>query len=157
MTDDSHIKIICKNRKARFNFHVEDTYEAGIALVGSEVKSLRNGKANLTDSYAKFRRGEAFLVGVHISPYEQSNRTNHDPLRERKLLLHKTQIKKLVGKVTERGYSLVPLKMYFKNGKAKVLLGLAKGKKAYDKRDSIRKKDQRRELERLLKYRRRES
>jgi SsrA-binding protein len=157
MTDESHIKIICKNRKARFNFHIEDTFEAGIVLVGSEVKSLRSGKANLSDSYVKFRHSEAFLVETHISPYDQSNRNNHDPLRERKLLLHKNQIKKLVGKVTERGYSLIPLKMYFKRGKAKVLLGLAKGKKAFDKRDSIRKKDQRRELERLVKYRQRES
>lgn len=157
MTESDHIKIVCKNRKARFNYHVEDTFEAGIVLVGSEVKSLRAGKANLSDSYAKFKQGEAFLVEAHISPYEQSNRLNHDPLRERKLLLHKREIKKLVGKVTERGYSLIPLKLYFKRGKAKVLLGLAKGKKAFDKRDSIKKKDQRRELERLVKYRQRES
>jgi SsrA-binding protein len=121
------------------------------------VKSLRAGKANLSDSYAKFRKGEVFLIGAHISPYDQSNLLNHDPLRERKLLLHKHEIKKLVGKVTERGYSLVPLKLYFKSGKAKVQLGLAKGKKTFDKREAMKKKDQRRELERLVKYRRRES
>ncbi len=157
MTESDHIKIVCKNRKARFNFEVEDTLEAGLVLMGSEVKSLRAGKANLSDSYAKFRKGEVFLIDAHISSYEQSNRQNHDPLRERKLLLHKNEIKKLVGKVTERGYSLVPLKLYFKRGKAKVQLGLAKGKKTYDKREAIKKKDQRRELERLVKYRRRES
>ena len=157
MTETSHIKIICKNRKARFNFEVEDTFEAGIVLMGSEVKSLRAGKANLSDSYAKFRNGEVFLIDAHISPYEQSNRMNHEPLRERKLLLHKNEIKKLVGKVTERGYSLIPLKLYFKRGKAKVQLGLAKGKKTFDKREAMKKKDQRRELERLVKYRRRES
>jgi SsrA-binding protein len=157
MTQHEHVKLICKNKKAFFNFEIGDTFEAGIALQGSEVKSLRNGKANLSDSYGKFRKGELFLVDAHISPYEQSNRENHDPLRERKLLLHKTELKKLLGKVTEKGFSLVPLKMYFKNGKVKVELALARGKKAFDKRDAIRKKDQRRELERIAKYRRRES
>jgi SsrA-binding protein len=157
MTRNEHVKIICKNRKAFFNFEIGDTFEAGIALQGSEVKSLRNGKANLSDSYGKFRKGELFLVDAHISPYEQSNRENHDPLRERKLLLHKRELKKLLGKVTEKGFSLVPLKLYFRNGKVKVELALARGKKAFDKREAIRKKDQRRELERMAKYRRRES
>lgn len=149
-----NIKIICKNRKAFFNFEVDDSFECGIVLVGSEVKSLRNGKANISDSYGKIRKGEMFLVDAHISPYEQSNRENHDPLRERKLLLHKKEIKKLTGKVTERGFSLIPLKIYFKNGKVKVEMALARGKKNYDKRESIKKKEQRRELERLVKFRR---
>lgn len=157
MSRNDNIKIICKNRKAFFNFEIGDTFEAGIALQGSEVKSLRNGKANLSDSYGKFRTGQLFLVDAHISPYEQSNRENHDPLRERKLLLHKKELKKLLGKVTEKGFSLVPLKLYFRSGKVKVELALARGKKAFDKRDAIRKKDQRRELERMAKYRHRES
>lgn len=155
MTEKDHIKIICKNRKARFNYQIEDTFEAGIALVGSEVKSLRRGRANLTDAYAKIDKGEVFLVAAHISPYEQANRENHEPLRQRKLLMHKREIKKLVGKVAERGFSLIPLKLYFKNGKVKVQVALAKGKRAYDKREAIRKKDQRREMERLIKYRHR--
>jgi SsrA-binding protein len=157
MTQNEHIKIICQNRKARFNFEIEDTFEAGISLLGSEVKSLRNGKANLSDAYGKFRAGELYLVDVHISPYEQASRQNHEPLRDRKLLLHKREIKKLTGKVAERGFSLVPLKLYFKNGKVKVELALARGKKTYDKREAIKKKDQRREMERLAKYKQRSS
>lgn len=153
MTRDDHVKIICKNRKAYFNFEIEDSFEAGIALLGSEVKSLRGGKANLSDSYGKFRGGEVYLVEAHISPYEQAGRQNHEPLRERKLLLHKKEIKKLLGKVSERGFSLIPLKMYFKNGKVKVEMALARGKKTYDKREAIKKKDQRREMERMAKYR----
>lgn len=155
MTNEQGIKIICKNRKARFNFEVEDTFEVGISLMGSEVKSLRGGKANLSDSYAKFRDGELFLVDAHISPYDQAGRESHEPLRQRKLLLHKRELKKLVGKVVERGFSLVPLKLYFKSGKVKVELALARGKKAYDKREAIKKKDERRELERMVKYRQR--
>jgi SsrA-binding protein len=155
MARSEGIKIICKNRKAFFNFEIEDSFEAGISLIGSEVKSLRNGKANLSDSYGKFREGELYLVDVHISPYEQSGKENHDPLRERKLLLHRVELKKLFGKVSERGYSLIPLKLYFKGGMVKVELALARGKKTYDKRESIKKKDQRRELERLAKYRQR--
>lgn len=146
-------KLICQNRKARFNFEVEDAFEAGIALVGSEVKALREGKANLSDAYAKFQDEELFLVDAHISPYRYANRENHDPLRERKLLLHRRELKKLRGKVVERGYSLIPLKMYFKNGKVKIELALARGKKVYDKREAIKKKDLRREMERLHKYR----
>ncbi len=125
-------------------------------MLGSEVKSLRNGKANISDSYGKIRKGEIFLIDAHISPYEQSNRQNHDPLRERKLLLHKKEIKRLTGKVTERGFSLIPLKIYFKNGKVKIEMALARGKKNYDKRESIKKKEQRRELERLVKFRNQE-
>ncbi len=156
-TRTENIKVICKNNKARFNFEIEDTLEAGIVLLGSEVKSLRNGKANLSDAYGKFRAGELFLIDAHISAYTQSNRLNHEPLRERKLLMHRAQLKKLVGKVTERGYSLIPLKLYFKNGKVKVDLALARGKKTFDKREAIKKKDQRRELERMVKYRQREA
>lgn len=153
MTRTDAIKIICKNRKAFFNFEVDDSFEVGIVLLGSEVKSLRGGKANLSDAYGKFRNGELFLVDAHISPYTQANRQNHEPLRERKLLLHKRELKKLLGKVAERGFSLVPLKMYFKSGKVKVEMALARGKKTYDKRESIKKKDQRREMERLAKQR----
>jgi SsrA-binding protein len=156
-TRSDGIKIICKNRKAHYNFEIDDTFEAGISLLGSEVKSLRSGKANLSDSYGKFRAGELYLVDAHISPYEQSNRQNHDPLRDRKLLIHKSEIKKLQGKVAERGFSLIPLKLYFKNGKVKVELALARGKKTYDKREAIKKKDQRRELERMVKFRQRSS
>ncbi|MBI5570131.1 MAG: SsrA-binding protein SmpB [Desulfomonile tiedjei] len=155
MSKHENVKIICKNKKAFFNFEIEETFEAGIVLLGSEVKSLREGRANLSDSYAKFRRGEVFLVDAHISAYAAANRDNHDPLRERKLLLHRQQIKKLTGKVTERGFSLIPLKLYFKDGKVKVELALARGKKTYDKREAIKKKDLRRELERLTKYRQR--
>lgn len=157
MAKHDSVKVICKNRKARFNFTIDDTIEAGIALLGSEVKSLRNGKANLSDSYAKFKQGEVYLVEAHIAPYDHANRENHDPLRERKLLLHKREIRKLVGKVAERGFSLIPLQLYFKSGKVKVLLGLGRGKRAFDKREAIKKKDQRRELERLVKYRQRDS
>ncbi|MGC8658315.1 MAG: SsrA-binding protein SmpB [Desulfomonilaceae bacterium] len=148
-----NVKIICKNRKAHFNFEVEDTFECGIVLLGSEVKSLRGGKANLSDSYAKVRNNEIFLVDAHISPYMQANRQNHDPLRDRKLLLHKREILRLAAKIAEKGFSLIPLKMYFKNGKIKVEMALARGKKTYDKRESIKKKEQRRELERLVKFR----
>ncbi len=155
MNKDNNIKIICKNRKAHFNFEIDDSFEAGIALLGSEVKSLRSGRANLSDSYAKFKGGELFLVDAHISPYDQANRENHDPLRDRKLLIHKREMKKLFGKVTERGFSLIPLKLYFKDGKVKVELALARGKKSFDKREAIKKKEQRRELERLIKYRHR--
>jgi SsrA-binding protein len=151
-TRTDHVKQVCRNRKARFNYLIEDTFEAGIRLLGSEVKSLRAGRANLSDAYAKIVNLEMFLVDLHISPYEQANRENHDPLRPRKLLLHKKEIRKLVGKVAERGFSLIPLQLYFRKGKVKVELGLGRGKKSYDKREAIRKKDQRREMERLAKY-----
>jgi SsrA-binding protein len=153
MTREPGIKIICKNKKAFFNFEIEDTFEAGIVLLGSEVKSLRAGKANLSDSYGKFHGRELYLTDAHISPYSQAGRDNHDPLRARKLLLHARELKKLLGKVAERGFSLVPLKVYLKSGKVKVEMALARGKKSYDKRESIKKKDQRRELERMMKYR----
>jgi len=156
MKQEGHIKIICKNKKAYFNFELGDTFEAGIALLGSEVKSLRAGRANLGDSYAKFRQGELFLLGAHISPYPQASGENHDPERERKLLLHRRELKRLLGKVTEKGFSLVPLKLYLKNGRVKIELALAKGKKIFDKREAIKKKDQRREMERLAKFKQRE-
>lgn len=132
---------IAENRKARHDYHIEETMEAGIALQGTEVKSLRLGRVNLRDSYARVENGEVFLYGMHISPYEQGNRFNHDPLRVRKLLLHKREIRRLIGKTREEGYTLVPTRLYFKNGKAKVELALAKGKKLYDKREAIAKRD----------------
>lgn len=155
MKQQDHIKVICKNKKAYFNFELGDTFEAGIVLLGSEVKSLRAGKANLGDSYAKFREGELFLVDAHISPYPQANRENHDPVRDRKLLLHKGEVRRLYGKVTEKGFSLVPLKLYFRSGIIKIELALARGKKMFDKREAIKKKDQRREMERLAKFKHR--
>ncbi len=141
-------KLICQNKKAWHNYFIEDTYEAGLCLLGTEVKSLREGKASLGDSYAKIKNGEVFLVDAHISPYSHANRFNHDPLRPRKLLLHKREIRRLIGKVQERGYTLIPLRLYFSNGKAKVELGLAKGKKLYDKRETLKRKTIRREMER---------
>jgi len=156
MKQADHTKLICKNKKAFFNFELADTFEAGIVLLGSEVKSLRAGKANLSDSYGKFRNGELYLLDAHISAYPQANRENHDPVRERKLLLHKRELKRLLGKVTEKGFSLVPLKLYLRDGKVKVELALAKGKKIFDKREAIKKKDQRREMERLAKFRQRD-
>lgn len=141
-------KLICQNKKARFNYFIEDTYEAGISLLGTEVKSLRQGKANLGDSYGDIRRGEIYLVDAHISPYTFGNRFNHDPLRRRKLLLHKREIQRLIGKVQERGFTLIPLRLYFSKGKVKVEIGLAKGKKLYDKRETLKKKTMEREMER---------
>lgn len=147
------IKVITENRKARHDFHIEETFEAGIVLAGTEVKSLRAGKANLKDSFARVDHGEIFLYNAHISPYEQGNRFNHDPLRTRKLLMHAFEIRKLIGKVQEKGLTLVPLKMYFKNGKAKVQLALAKGKKLYDKRDDMAARDAKREMEKAFRER----
>jgi SsrA-binding protein len=141
-------KLICQNKKAWHNYFIEDKYEAGIALLGTEVKSLRDGKANLGDSYAKIQRGEVFLVDAHISAYRFGNRFNHDPLRTRKLLLHRREIRRLVGKVQEKGLTLIPLRLYFSDGKAKVELGLAKGKKLFDKRETLKRKTMEREMER---------
>jgi SsrA-binding protein len=141
-------KLICQNKKARHNYSIEDTYQAGIALVGTEVKSLREGRANLGDSYGKIKDGEVFLVDAHISPYSYANRFNHDPLRTRKLLLHKKEIRRLIGKVQEKGFTLIPLRLYFSNGKAKVELGLAKGKKLFDKRETLKRKTMERDMER---------
>ena len=141
-------KLICQNRKAWHNYFIEDKYEAGIALLGTEVKSLRDGKANLGDSYAKIQKGEVFLVDAHISAYRFGNRFNHDPLRSRKLLLHRKEIRRLIGKVQEKGLTLIPLRLYFSDGRAKVELGLAKGKKLFDKRENLKRKTMEREMER---------
>ena len=141
-------KMICQNRKARHDYHIMTSYEAGLVLKGSEVKSCREGKANLKDSHARIKDGEVYLVNAHISPYTYANQLNHDPLRARKLLLHKREIKKLYGKLMERGFTLIPLKMYFKNGKVKVEMAVAKGKKTHDKRETIKQKDFAREAER---------
>ncbi len=145
--------VVCVNRRARFDYFIEETYEAGLVLQGSEVKSLRAGKANLSDSYARIVRGECVLINSHINPYDAASRFNHEPTRTRKLLLHKQEIRRLAGKTHERGLTLVALKLYFKDGMAKVELGLARGKKLYDKRESIRKKDAQREVERSLRSR----
>jgi len=147
-------KLICNNRKAYHDYFIEEKFEAGMVLRGTEVKSLRNGKANLNDSFAIIKGGEAFLHNLHISPYDFGNRENHDPDRMRKLLLHKKEIVKLFGKIREQGYSFIPLRIYFKNGLIKVELGLAKGKKLYDKREDMKEKDHKRDIAQALKARR---
>lgn len=144
-------KTVATNRKAYHDYFIQETYEAGISLKGTEVKSLREGKANLKDSYVLIKNSEAFLLNCHISPYSHGNIQNHEPLRTRKLLLHKREIEKLWGKMRETGLTLIPLKIYFSKGKAKVEIGLAKGKRQYEKRDSIKKKEAKREIERHLK------
>ena len=146
-------RTVTVNKKAYHDYFIEDTYEAGISLLGTEVKSLRQGKVNLRDSYAIIRDGEAFLLNCHISPYSHGNIQNHEPLRTRKLLLHKKEISRLSGKVAQKGYTLVPLRIYFKGGKAKVEIGLVKGKKQYEKRQTIKEREARREIERYLKER----
>lgn len=143
-------KIIADNRKARHDYFIEEAYEAGVALVGTEVKSCRLGRVNLRDGYAHIQQGEIFLENVHISPYEQGNRFNHEPLRKRRLLMHKGEILRLFGQVREKGYTLVPLRLYFKKGRVKVEIGLAKGKKSYDKRDDIAARDVEREIARAM-------
>jgi len=143
-----HNKIVTENRKARYNYFIVDEFEAGMILMGTEVKSLRLGSVHLKDSYAKIKNGEVFVFQMHISPYPFAYYENHDPLRPRKLLLHKYEIKRLYGKINEKGMSLIPLKVYFKNGKAKITLALAKGKRKYDKRETIRRRDEKRDLER---------
>ncbi len=145
-------KNITVNRKARFEYSISETYEAGIVLKGTEVKALRQGKANLVDSYGAIKNNEAWLIGAHISVYEQGNINNHEPIRDRKLLLNAKEIRKLIGKTKEKGFTLVPLRLYFKSGKVKVELALAKGKKVYDKREAIAKKDYERDKERNFKY-----
>lgn len=144
------VKVLATNRKARHEYFIEETYECGIELKGTEVKSIRQGKLNLADGYASVDNSEIFLKQVHISPYEQGNIFNVDPLRVRKLLLHKSEIRKLIGATTIKGYALIPLKVYLKNGKVKVELALAKGKKLYDKRQDLAKKDANRRIEREL-------
>jgi SsrA-binding protein len=149
--DHDHIKIIAENRKARHDYFIEDQFEAGMVLKGTEVKSLRQGRANLKDSYAKIRNGELWVHQMHISPYPFAYYDNHDPVRIRKLLLHSYEIRKLYGKLNERGYALIPLRLYFREGKVKILVGLAKGKRQYDKRESMRRRDQKRDLDRIKK------
>lgn len=148
---ESEEKNITVNRKARYEFTIIQVYEAGIALQGTEVKALRQGKANIVDSYATLRAGEVWLIGLNISPYEQGNINNHEPTRDRKLLMNKSEIRKLIGKTKEKGLTLVPLRLYFINGKVKVEIALAKGKKVYDKRETITKRDQQRDQERSFK------
>lgn len=152
---DAAEKSICSNKQARRNYFIDDTYEAGISLVGTEVKSLREGRANLKDSFASVNNGEVILYDLHISPYEFGNRWNHDPERPRKLLLHKQEIRRLYGKSREKGMSLIPLRMYFKKGKVKVELGVGRGKKLYDKREDMRAREDKRDMERGMrgKYR----
>jgi SsrA-binding protein len=149
MTDQT----IALNRRARHEYAVEETLEAGIALTGTEIKSIRAGRVNLAEAYARIERGEAWLIGAHIAPYEQGNRNNHEPTRTRKLLLHRDQISELVGRTQAKGFTLVPLKLYIRNGMAKLEIGVARGKKAYDKRRTIAERDARRELERSTKER----
>lgn len=148
-------KLICANKKAYHDYFVEEKYEAGIVLTGTEVKSLRGGKGNLNDSFALVRGGEMFLHNFHIPPYEFGNRENPDPDRMRKLLLHKKEIGKLYARIREQGYSVVPLRVYFKKGRVKVELGLARGKKLYDKREDMKKKDMKRDVAQALKERNR--
>ena len=144
------VRVVTENRKAYHDYFIEETHEAGIVLVGTEVKSLRAGKVNLKDSFAQIEKGEMFLYNVHISPYDPGNRFNVDPLRPRKLLLHKREVNRLLGKVKQQGMTLIPLKIYFKKGRAKVELALAKGKKVYDKRRVMAERDAQREMARAL-------
>ena len=146
-------KVLAQNRKASHDYIILDTIEAGMVLTGTEIKSVRKAKINLKDGYVSIRNGEVFLQNVHISPFEQGNIFNHDPLRTRKLLLHKKQIKYLIEETKTTGVTLVPLRVYLKNGVAKVLIGLAKGKKSYDKRDALKQKDMKREIDRAMKER----
>jgi SsrA-binding protein len=151
MNEKSLERVLCSNRKAYHDYHIEESLEAGIELKGTEIKSLRDGKANLKDSYAILKDGEAFLINCHISPYSHGNIYNHEPLRTRKLLLHREEIRKLTGKVTQRGFTLIPVRIYLSKGRAKVEIALARGKKLFDKRETIKEKDLRRESEKALK------
>lgn len=148
-----NIKVIAENRKARHDYFVEERYEAGIILTGTEIKSIRAARVNLKDSYAEIINGDVWLNQMHISPYEQGNRFNHDPLRKRKLLFNRAEINKMVGKVQQQGMTLIPLKIYLKQGLAKIELGLCKGKKNYDKRDDLADRDAKRQMERDLRER----
>lgn len=151
MAKNKGIKSVVDNRRARYNYHIKDVYEAGLVLTGTEVKSLRMGRGNLQDAYAVVREGEVWLNNFHISPYEKGNRYNHEPLRPKKLLLHRREINRLIGLQQEKGYTLIPLKIYFKNGLAKTELAVAVGKKLYDKREDIAKRDAQRDIERAFK------
>ena len=147
-----NIRVMARNKKARFDYFIEATYEAGLVLTGTEVKSIRQGKVNLRDSYAQIENGEVFVTGMHISPYEQGNIYNRDPLRKRKLLLNRSEIRKLIGLTTQKGYSLIPLSIYIKDGLVKLELAIAIGKKQYDKRESMAKKDAERRMQRVKDY-----
>lgn len=149
------IKIVAQNKKASFQYHIEETIEAGLVLLGSEVKSIRDGRASLSDSYAIIKGSEAYLLNSHIAQCPQASYMNHDPKRTRKLLLHKGQIRRLTGKLNEKGFTLIPLKLYFKGGRAKVELGLCRGKKLFDKREAIKKHEMKRELARVFRHRQR--
>ena len=149
--EKNHIKIVAQNRKARHEYFIEDEFEAGMVLKGTEVKSVRLGKVNLKDSYAKIDDWEVFVYQIHIGPCPYAYYGDHDPLRKRKLLMHRQEIKRLYSKINEKGHSLIPLKMYFKGGKVKLSLAVAKGKRKYDKRDAIRSRDQKRDLDRARK------
>jgi len=153
---DGGEKTIAQNKMARLNYFIDDTYEAGIVLVGTEVKSIREGRVNLKDSYAVVKEAEVWLHEMHVSPYSHGNRYNHEPLRTRKLLLHHREIKRLYGKSREKGLALIPLKIYFKNGKVKVELGVGRGKKLHDKREDMKLKDDRRDMQRALRERNRD-
>lgn len=146
-----HGKTLAKNRRASHDYFIEETYEAGIVLQGTEIKSIRAGRINIKDSHARIDRGEAKLINLHIATYEQGNQFNHDPTRTRKLLLHRKEINKLIGLTQQQGYALVPLKVYIKNGVAKVLIGLGKGKKKYDKREDLKRKQMKRDVDRAIK------
>jgi SsrA-binding protein len=146
-------KTVAINRRARHEYAVDETLEAGLVLSGTEIKSIRAGRVSLAEAYARIEHGEAWLIGAHIAPYEQGNRNNHEPIRTRKLLLHRDQIAELVGRTQAKGYTLVPLKLYIRNGMAKLELGIARGRKAHDKRRVIAERDMRRELERATKER----
>ena len=152
--DDPQQKPIADNRKAFHDFHILETFEAGVVLRGTEVKAIREGRVNLRDSYARPEQGEIWAYNVHISPYSHRGYAEHEPTRKRKLLLHREEIRKLIGKVTERGMTLVPTRMYFRNGRVKLAIGLAKGKKSYDKRETIRRRDAERETRAAIKERR---
>jgi len=149
MPKETGRKLIAQNKKARHDYHIDETYEAGLALLGTEVKSLRAGRASLVDAYGRIKDGEVWLEGVHIPEYDQGSWTNHEPRRSRKLLLHRAEIAKLIGKTKESGLTLVPLSLYFKDGKAKVEIALARGKKAYDKRQTLAARDAAREISRV--------
>lgn len=151
MADKNSVKIISQNKKAYHDYFVEEKYEAGVELFGTEVKSIRAGKVNVKESYCDIKDGEVFVVGMHISPYEQGNVFNKDPLRPKKLLLHKREILKLFGLVSQKGYTLVPLQVYLKNSRVKIEIGLCRGKKLYDKRDDMARNDAKRDMERAFK------
>jgi SsrA-binding protein len=147
---DQPVKVVATNRKARHDYLIEDTFEAGMVLTGSEIKSVRAGQVNLREGYATIRNGEVWLLNAHIAPYHQASHENHEPRRERKLLMHRREINRLVGKLQEKGLTLVPLQIYLKNSRAKIELGVARGKKLHDKRDSMRERDDRRQMARAV-------